>query len=972
MLDINWSDVFSILDLLKVHLIVLAAFLVVAIVVTVAVMKLKKPLKKLVRRESWIAMLLAAVVIVNLICFGPMSTIISLATGNGSIEEDTLQESITLGEQIAEEGIVLMENNALLPLGDTKNINVFGWSSTNPCYGGTGSGSMNDDYPIVSLLEGLQNAGLNTNTELSDFYTSYRAERPEIGMWSQDFTLPEPPVDTYSDELMNDAKDFSDVAMVVVSRVGGEHYDLPADMSQVTYENNSEDYNDYEAGENYLELSQSEKNLIDYVCQNFDNVILVSNSANTMELGIADEYDQIKSVIWCPGMGQSGFNALGKILTGEVNPSGKSADTFVYDLTQSPSWNNFGSYTYDNMDEFQISADDQFMPNALPTFVNYTEGIYVGYRFYETAAAERLIDYDSVVQYPFGHGVSYTTFEQQMGALTEADGTISFDVTVTNTGDVAGKDVVQVYYNPPYENGGIEKASANLIAYEKTESLEPGESQTITIFFNEEDMASYDTYGEGCYVLDAGDYQISINEDSHNVIASETYTVAEKIVYNGDNKRSTDEVAAVNQFADAEGAETVYLSRADGFANYEQAVAAPSDYSMPESDKAKFVNNSNFNVDDYTDENDEMPTTGASNGLKLVDLRGADYDDAQWDSLLDEMTVTEMNEIIALGGYSTSAAGSISKVRTTDCDGPAAINNNFTGVGSTAMPSNVVLASTFNKELSLRFGECIGKMADQMNVSGWYAPSTNTHRNALAGRNFEYYSEDGYLAGTMVANSVLGAKESGVYSYVKHFALNEQETNRWSMLCTWSNEQAIREIYLKPFEIAVKQGGAQAIMSSYNYIGATWAGAHDGLLNKVLRDEWGFKGMVLTDYFANFGYMDGERSILNGGNFCLSTYDSGSNYIRDIDNATVVKAMRQAVKDILYTTVNSRAYEAENLNEGLLNWQIAAIVIDVILAALIIFLEVLTIRGFKKDKAAEPVIAIVEEPIEEQSEEKEE
>lgn len=964
MLSINWSDVISIMDLLKVYLIVFAVLLVLAIVVTIAVRKRRTPIKKFVRRQSWIAMLMAVVVILNLVCFGPMSTMISLATGNGSIEEETLEESSALSEEIAAEGIVMMENDDnLLPLINNNTINVFGWSSTNPCYGGTGSGSMNDDYAIVSLLEGLNNAGLETNTGLSDFYTAYREARPEIGMWAQDFTLPEPTVDSYSDELMEDSKDFSDVAMVVVSRVGGEHYDLPRDMSKVTYENNSEDYNDFEAGEHYLQLSQSEEDLVAYVCENFDNVILVCNSANVMELGIADDYDQIKSVIWCPGMGQSGFNALGKILTGEVNPSGKSADTFVYDLTQSPSWNNFGSFTYDNMDEFQISEDDAFMPNALPTFVNYVEGIYVGYRYYETAAAEGLIDYGSTVQYPFGHGLSYTSFEQEMGGLQVSDGSISFDVTVTNTGDVTGKDVVEVYYNPPYENGGVEKSAANLVAYDKTESLEPGESEVITITFSAEDMASYDTYGEGSYILDAGDYAISINSDSHTVLDSETYTVDAKIVYDESNPRSTDGTAAVNQFAVSEGTENIYLSRADGFANYEEAVAAPTSFSMSEEDKANFVNNSNFDVNDYTDEADEMPATGADNGLELADLRGAEYDDERWDALLDELTVSEMTDMIALGGYSTAEASGIVKVRTTDCDGPAAINNNFTGVGSIAMPSNVVLANTWNTDLSLKFGQSIGAMADQMNVSGWYAPSTNIHRNALAGRNFEYYSEDGFLAGTMVANSVQGAKEYGVYSYVKHFALNEQETNRWSMLCSWSTEQAVRENYLKPFEIAVKQGGAEAIMSSYNYIGPTWAGAHNGLLNNVLRGEWGFKGMVLTDYFANFGYMDAERSILNGGTFCLSTYDTGSNYIVDTDNPTVVKAMRQASKDILYTVVNSRAYVPANLQTGLLNWQIMAIAIDVLLAGIIVILEVFAIKGFKKDNVNTLVVEDVFEGV---------
>ncbi len=951
MLSVNMDDVINVLNSCKPYLIALAIVLVLAIGVSIAAVKVQKPKRQLVRKEAWLAFFLAFVVIVNLICFIPMSSMISLVMGNGTITEETSEESKELVQKIAEEGIVLLKNDEqLLPLAENSNLNVFGWASTNPCYGGTGSGSLSDAYPTVSLLQGLEDAGFQLNTELSDFYTAYRAERPEVGMWAQDWTLPEPTAASYTAEMLENAKAFSDTAMVVITRVGGEGADLPTDVSQVTYEDNSTEYKDFEAGEHYLQLSKTEKDMLDLVCENFDKVVLVYNGANPMELGFVEDYSQIKSAIWCAGTGQSGFEAFGEIVAGEINPSGKTVDTFVKDLTETPTWNNFGNFVYDNVDEYQYVSTNRHTGNVdtnLPTFVNYVEGIYVGYRFYETAADEGLIDYDQTVLYPFGYGLSYTSFTQEMGELSEQDGTISFDVTVTNTGDVSGKDVVEVYYNPPYTNGGIEKASANLIAFDKTDLLAPGASETVTISFSAEDMASYDESGDGCYVLESGDYQISINEDSHNEIESRTYSVAETVRYEGDNARSTDAQVASNQFGYAEG-EVTYLSRANGFANYEEATAAPENYSMSDDVKAVFINNAVYDPEKYNDAADEMPTTGAKNGMTLAELRGADYDDERWETLLDQLTISDMDNMIALGGYQTLGASSVGKVSTVDCDGPASINNNFTGVGSVGFPSAVMIASTWNTDLALEFGESIGKMADEMDVSGWYAPAMNTHRSAFAGRNFEYYSEDGVLAGRIAANAVIGAEKYGVYAYIKHFALNDQETNRNVMLCTWANEQSIREIYLRPFEIAVKDGGAKAVMSSFNYIGAEWAGASSALCNTVLRDEWGFRGFVLTDYFGVYGYMNSDQAIRGGTDCMLVAYDTETNHVKDSTSATGVKAMRQACKNIMYTVVNSRAYAAENLDTGLPTWQIMAIGIDVVLGIAIIGLEVLTVKSYRK------------------------
>ena len=951
MLQINWQDVANVVTLCIPYLIALGVIFVVGIVTMIACGKMKAPTKFMIRSQSLMVMLLALVVIVNMICCGPMNSLLTLSTGEGKITEESLHESEALVEEIADEGIVLLKNEGqCLPMHGT-TLNVFGWSSTNPCYGGVGSGALSDAYPIVSLLEGLQNAGIEVNQELVDFYTAFRDTRPEVGMFSQDWTLPEPTVDSYSQDLLNNAKSFSDTAMVVITRVGGECADVPINIASVTYEDNTSEYKDFGPDGHYLELSQSERNLVEMVCQNFENVVFVYNGASTFELGFVNEYPQIKSVLWCPGPGQTGFNALGSILTGEVNPSAKTTDTFVADLLATPTANNFGNFTYDNMNEFE-TGDHPFFPGRyFPTFVNYVEGIYVGYRFYETAAEEGLIDYDQTVVFPFGHGLSYTTFSKQIENYAQNGGQISFDVTVTNTGTVAGKDVAEIYYTPPYTNGGIEKSSVNLLDFAKTQMLEPGASETLHFEFNEEDMASFDTYGEGCYVLEAGTYNISLRENAHDVIDSVDYEVASNVVYNESNPRSTDLVAATRQFADAEGNVT-YLSRADHFANYAEATAAPASLTMPEDQKARFINNSNYDPSAFNNPDDEMPTQGKKNNMKLLDLRGKDYDDPMWEDLLDQMTIEDMNTVIALAGYMTSPAPSVGKVGTLDCDGPASINNNFTGVASVGFPSGVMVAATWNVDLSKAFGESIGKMADEMDVSGWYAPAMNNHRSAFAGRNFEYYSEDGVLAGKIAANAVIGAEEYGVYGYIKHFVLNDQETNRQSMLCTWCNEQALREVFMKPFEISVKEGHAKAVMSAYNYIGTTWASACNALLNTVLRDEWGFKGFCLTDYFIGNGFMNSDQMIRNGNDAALVSYPMASNFVKDTTSATSLLAMRRASKNLMYTVVNSRAYSEEALNPGMHKWQKIAIAIDVILALLMIGLEVLIFKEYNKRKKA--------------------
>ena len=953
MISVEMEDVLAVLQLCKPYIIGIIAALVIGIVIMVACRRMSRDKRFLIRGEAVIAMVLAVVVCVNMICFGPMATLIGLATGNGTLSDETNEEAAEVAEEIMEDGIVLLKNESLLPLNETKKLNIFGWESINPAYGGAGSGGINDLYDIVSLNQGLENAGFSINQDLVDFYNNYGADNPEMSIQKQSWTLPEPPVDTYSDELIKSAKEYSDVAVVVLSRKAGEgHNDIPMDVRKAAYDNNSDEYDDFPEGEHYLQLSQTERDMVDMVCSNFDNVIVIYNGANQFELGFADEYPQIKSVVWCPGTGNVGFNALGKVFSGEVNPSGKTPDTFIYDMTTAPWWNNAEKIEYTNLADMAVEGMNAGTAQVYaPAFTNYVEGIYVGYKYYETAAQEGAIDYDKTVQYPFGYGLSYTEFEQKMGELEEKDGQISVDVEVTNTGDVAGKDVVEVYYKPPYTNGGIEKSSANLIEFAKTDLLQPGESQTVTVTFSIEDMASYDENNAKAYVLEKGDYVISINSDSHTALDQKTYTADKDVVYKGENKRASDDTAATNVFEDAKG-DITYLSRADHFANYEEATAAPASAELGEPYVSEYHLNSNFDKTTYLNDEDVMPTTGADNGLTLADMRDADYDDPRWEKLLDQLTVDEMANMIAMAGYQTAAMDSVGKVATLDFDGPAAINNNFTGVGSIGFPIEVVVASTWNKELAQAWGECMGKISQEMGAEGWYAPGMNTHRTAFGARNYEYFSEDGVLAGNMGAKAVEGARKYGVYSYIKHFALYEGNAK---MVSVWSNEQAIREIYLKPFEISVKQGGANAVMVSWSFLGDKWTGECSNLMNTVLRDEWGFRGMALTDFFRNngHGFMNADAALANGVDVMLSTFNGEENNVANPEHPTSVLQMRNACKNVMYTVVSSWAYDGEHEETGMENWKKAGIGIDIVIALFMAGMEVLVIRGYKKRKNAE-------------------
>ena len=976
-MGVSEADLTSYLTQLQGYVYAILILLVLLIIGLITAFGAKKSRRAFMRCQSIVAFIAAICVIVNMICWGPMKNNVSsvLNASKAELSEETVQASKDVIQKVGEEGIVMLKNDGLLPLSeDTKALNVFGWASTNPIFGGTGSGS-SDASTAVGILGSLKSAGYETNQTLTDMYTAYRADRPTVAMQTQDWTLPEPTADAYTDDIMNGAKDFSDTAVIVIGRSGGEGADLPTDMyavihgtynvaSQVsvapdhmnyynaTYTNNG-DYDDFDEGEHYLELSHTEEAMVTRVCDNFEKVIVIVNANNAMELGWVDEYDSIKAVLLAPGAGNTGFTAIGEILNGTVNPSGRTADTFVKDLTDTPTWNNFGNFSYNNVDDLKqtiAGLDGAYEGNM--AFVNYVEGIYVGYKFYETAAEEGLINYEEKVQYPFGYGLSFTTFDEKIENFADGGDAVTFDVNVTNTGSTAGKDVVEIYFTPPYENGGIEKASVNLVDFAKTGIIEPGASETVSFTISKEDMAAYDSEGikvnGGGYILEAGDYTISVRKDSHTVSDQTSFTVDADVT-----GRTSDLIPAVNVFEDYARGSFTQLSRADHFANYAEATAAPAEnaYVMSDDVRAEVEARSVAGYDPAAHDNadDVMPTVGADNGLKLADYRGVDIDDPSWEALLDQLSYEDMSLMINLGGWQTAAVPSVGKVATSDCDGPAGLSNFITGAYGTAYPAEVLMAMTWNPELINEMGIAMGQEYAEVNNYGWYGPAMNTHRNAFAGRNFEYFSEDGVLAGKMAAYEVNGAQTKGVYAYIKHFATNDQEGNRCSILLTYASEQAIREIYLKPFEMVVKnyQGTGLAAMSAFNWTGSIPACSNPNLLVTVLRDEWGFKGFVETDYNGSYGYQITDQCIRNGNDLMLGFASAATNVLSD-QSATATIAMRNACRNIMYTIVNSGYYAEGSSAGGMDNMTKTFLGIDIAVAAVVILAEILLFRSRKK------------------------
>lgn len=836
---------------------------------------------------------------------------------------EVTKEASEIIERIAGEGIVLLKNeNDSLPL-DTSddremNINLFGWSVVDPVIsGGIGSGTGNTSSTL-DIIGGMENNGFSVNRELIDFYESLDYSRGVVNDWGSfdvELNKVEAPLDVYDPILFSNAQEFSDVAVIVLSRLGSEMEDLPTDMSEFGGQ----------ADEHYLELGEDEEALLDKVISmDFEKVIVLINSSFPMELGFLDEKG-VDAALWIGAPGQTGSNSVAKVLNGEINPSGRLVDTYAYDLTSAPSFQNFGEFIYTGKSYTAMNyfgEEEQRDYN----YVDYAEGIYVGYRYYETVCIDNETGerdeelYNQLVQYPFGYGLSYSSFSQEIVDFSYNDEEATIKVKVENTGDVAGKDVVQVYVTAPYTEGGIEKSHVSLIGFEKTEFLKPGKSETIEITFDIEDMASFDYINNGCYVLEEGSYEIKLMSNAHDLVNSRNIEVSETIIYNENNKRESDEIAAVARFQDVQG-DVKYLSRSDWEGTFPSNVPREREASEELSEKLLYQGP---NLD-LVDPNAEDIVI-RDNGLTLEDMIGLEYDDPKWELLLELLSVEDMQKLIGLGGYATQEIKSVGKPYVVDLDGPAGINAlvNEHSYDAVMYPTAVTIASTWNEDLAYEMGVVFGKEANEWGVSGIYGPSMNIHRTPFNGRNFEYYSEDGFLSGKIAAGIVSGLRSKNVYAYIKHFALYDQTSYAFGA-SMWSNEQAMREIYLKPFEIAVKEGEAFALMSSYNRIGSTWTGGSYALLTEVLRNEWGFRGMVITDWFTP-EVMNADQGIYAGNDLMLITY-TGSEP-QDTSNAGK-QAMRNACHNILYTVANSNAVIIDNPSI-FPYWFVGLIVIDIL------------------------------------------
>lgn len=799
----------------------------------------------------------------------------------GLISDETTARSVEIAKQIEAEGIVMLENkDNVLPL-KNKKVNVFGAVSCSIAFAGAaGSGAVRSSQAI-DFYDALTNAGIEYNEELYDIYSDYAGASQDSGFIGYvsnvleqyfDGGQSEMPIDKIKENVFVKAKDFSDTAVIVIGRVGTEMKDFDAEG---------------------LKINDVEKQMIEKVCSVFSDVIVIFNISNLMDFSWIEEYDSIKAalLIWLPG--EVGTDSVGKVLSGEINPSGKLADTVSYDIEDHPAYRNFGDYEYKG-----VIGSSKY-------FVNYCEGIYVGYRYFETFAPEK-------VMYPFGYGLSFTDFKWNVISFGSDNENITVKVKVKNIGDAAGKDVVQVYFSAPYYDGGIEKSAIELAAYKKTKELAPGESEILEISFAVEDMASYDSVNEEAWVLDKGEYKIYVARDVRSFERSFKYYVPEKKVYKTD-ANSGNEVK--NLFGFAEG-DITYFSRANPEETYPQP---PSDYKA--TDEV-------INCDRYPApvKEGERPKTGVIHKDGVITLSDVAKDESLWDAFLDQLTVTEMIELVLDCGYETTANKRLGVPNTSDNDGPSCVKGEgglLYRDSGIAFPVTAVLACSWNDELAEEFGRMIGEEAKQLGTHVWYAPGCNLHRSPQGGRNYEYYSEDPLLSGKMCAAVIRGAQSQGLIVTVKHFVANDQETNRQSNgLFTWLNEQSLRELYLEPFEISVKEGKATGIMTAYNRLGSQWCGGSRTLLVDLLREEWGFDGYVITDASIDFdgrGYLDPTLAVYarNSGVLTMLYVVTAPQtraslwfaYLRD--PVGMGNALRDCVYDICRMKMQSNAFVIE-------------------------------------------------------------
>lgn len=936
--------------------------------------------------------------------------------------EDQLQRSLAAAKQISDEGIVLLKNNdKALPLDSSAKVTVLGHSSVEPVWGGSGSGGSDLGEGTVTPRQAFEDAFPNLNTTVYDksqeLLDSGNYVRGGVPLGTLDETscrIGEFPVADYGDAL-DSVADYNEVGIVIVSRVAGEGNDLPMDMEP--YGGN--------AGEHMLELNDDEKALLQYAKQNFKKVVVVLNAATPMELGPLAQDDGIDAILVMGFPGNQGFASLADILVGKVNPSGHTVDTWYADFTQDPTWQNMGNFAYTS--ENMVGHTKGRRGPANGEYLEYEEGIYLGYRYYETAAHElgeawyndwqghiddaTYTASGTGVVYPFGYGLSYTTFDQKITDHSVKDGKVSVTVQVTNTGDVAGKDVVQVYYTAPYTKGGIEKAYVNLVKYDKTGLIEPGATQDVTIEFDLEDMASYDWQGEGCYVLDAGTYTIRAMKSAHEQYDSFDYEVADKVVYNQDNPRQSELdaqayvnedgtladyagrtldpdsgvegfVAATNQFDELNdhmsSSEVTNLTRADLEGSFP---TRPSDERSASDEYAALYDPFDYttdpelgNVEGSHVYHAEAPTQGADNGISLIQLRGKSYYDPMWDQFLDQIVYdADTLKVVAGANYQTQDLAYLGKPATNDHDGPVGFTGSY-GTDQTFVaaywPSTTVLASSYNTDLAYEMGNCIGSEMAVQDTCGWYGPAMNAHRTPFGGRNYEYYSEDPVVSGTTAMNEISGAAAHGVYAEPKHFALNDEEVNRNNQCSVWVNEQALREIYLKPFEICVKdawcdtpyisdeagtmsvakQRATRVMMTCHFQVGADHSSECYALLTQVLRNEWGFNGFVESDMYDGVNM---DKRIRAGED--ISMVGDAVAPQEDQTSPTALWAYRRAIHNICYTQVNSRAMSnivpGSIIKYGMRPWLPMVIGIDVAIAALLVLGVVWMVMRKKKEQA---------------------
>ncbi|MBE5843021.1 MAG: beta-glucosidase [Butyrivibrio sp.] len=986
-----------------------------------------------------IAIVAVLAIVATFVLTGPLYTVMNMYFGKGDVvvtknpeaenldseyykaehadAESLLAASQELAERVEGEGIVLLKNeNGTLPLSSSEtNVSMFGRTSVDPIY--TGAGSAATESKPVDYKTAMENNGFSINNDLYNFYANHEISTKSIkvsmqtGMGPMDveytgrgfissmgaamFTgdiIAEVPLADYPETLQDTYMQYGDAAIVFIGRVGGEGCDLPRNMSEFAT-------TDADKDKSYLELDSREIDMLNYVKAQKDagsikKIVVILNTANALEIDFLNDASYgIDAALWVSCIGDQGANAVAKVLNGTINPSGRTVDTYVTDLTKDPSYVNFEDIYYSNVDG-SIGGYES------GSFNEYEEGIYVGYRYYETAAAEAMdgnyagFDYDSAVVYPFGYGLSYTTFEKSFdGTPTYENGKYTFNVNVTNTGDKAGKDVVEIYAEAPYTKGGIEKSKVVLAGFAKTSEIAPGASETVTITFNDEDIASYDYKNNKCYVLDAGTYGFYLSDNAHSWATIDQADASKYFsnelageVFGADNKRDSDLVAATNQF-DEVSAEFVDVATEGKPLNFSRSdfagtfPTAPTDADITAEDYIKTSLETVY--DENTDEKtgnvagslvytEEMPVTGADNGLQLINMRGLSYDDPAWEELLDELDVDSVANMLANAGYNTAEILNIGKPATLDYDGPMGWSTWVSANGADAIcigfPAEELLAATWNVDLARELGEIVGEQGLYNGFNGWYAPAMNTHRNAFAGRNYEYYSEDGLLGGKIAAGEISGTMKYGVYTYIKHFAVNDKEDGR-NGIATWLNEQSLREIYLRPFEVAVKEAKADinfydennqlqtttinattAIMSAYNRIGTVWAGGQYGLQTQILRNEWGFKGAVESDYFGGNAYMDPDSGLRAGNDLMLNTFADGN--LSDKASATGVAAMRRAAHNVLYMVVNSNAMQGivsgSSVSYKMAGWQKALLCGDIV-AALIVILGITMIVKKRKN-----------------------